>query len=78
MQLSNLIVLYAINDYATNTMKKKTERVEFRMTPETKTVWLQLCEWLPGNTQSQAFRNLIIKVSDENKLKTILIQDDNE
>lgn len=59
-------------------MKRKTERVEFRLTPETKEDWLRLCELLPGNTQSKVFRLLVFKISNLNELRTILVQDDNE
>lgn len=59
-------------------MKRKTERVEFRLTPETKEDWLRLCELLPGTTQSKAFRFLVFKISNLNELRTILMQDDDE
>lgn len=46
-------------------MKRKTDRVELRLTPDAKENWLRLCEELPGNTQSQKFRNLVEKLTTE-------------
>ncbi|WP_318350929.1 hypothetical protein [Aquipluma nitroreducens] len=59
-------------------MKRKSERVDIRLTPVEKEDWLRLCELLPGNTQSKVFRFLVFKISNINELRTILIQDDNE
>ena len=59
-------------------MKRKSERVFIRMTPETKADWLELCEQLPGKTQSQVFRNMIVIIDSDAELRMKLMRNDNE
>lgn len=58
--------------------KRKSERIEIRMTPETKEDWLRVCNLLPGNTQSKVFRTLVFKVINLKEMKMILMNNDND
>lgn len=58
--------------------KRKSERVEIRMTPETKEDWLRVCNLLPGNTQSKVFRTLVFKVINLKEMQMILMNNGND
>ena len=59
-------------------MTKKSSRLHIRVTDETRMVWLKLCEQLNGATQSQVFRNMIVKMNSNAELRMILMKNDNE
>lgn len=46
-------------------LKNKSLRIHIRVTPETRSAWIQFCEMLPGKTQSQKFRNLVERLNNE-------------